>query len=88
MVEVKAPFLPSANIMVTGGAGFIGSCFIRYVLERTNFSGRIINYDKLTYAGNLLNLEDIRQEVRHEPILLRTGGYLRPRQGAAAAQNP
>jgi dTDP-glucose 4,6-dehydratase len=62
MHEVRAPFLPSANIMVTGGAGFIGSCFIRYVLEQTNFSGRIINYDKLTYAGNLLNLEDINRK--------------------------
>jgi len=62
MNEVRANFLPSANIMVTGGAGFIGSCFIRYVLEHTNFSGRIINYDKLTYAGNLLNLEDINRK--------------------------
>jgi dTDP-glucose 4,6-dehydratase len=61
MREAKTDFLPSANILVTGGAGFIGSCFIRYVLERTNFSGRIINFDKLTYAGNLLNLEEINR---------------------------
>jgi dTDP-glucose 4,6-dehydratase len=56
-------FNPSAaNILVTGGAGFIGSNFIRYVLKRTDFRGKIINYDKLTYAGNLLNLSDIDEE--------------------------
>ncbi len=49
----------TANILVTGGAGFIGSNFIRYVLEKTAFKGRIINYDKLTYAGNLASLKDI-----------------------------
>jgi len=48
-----------ATIMVTGGAGFIGSNFIRYVLDSPDFAGRIINYDKLTYAGNLLNLSDV-----------------------------
>ncbi len=51
-----------ANILVTGGAGFIGSNFIRYVYERTNFRGIIVNYDKLTYAGNLLNLDDIAKK--------------------------
>jgi dTDP-glucose 4,6-dehydratase len=49
----------TANILVTGGAGFIGSNFIRYVLGRPDFKGTIVNYDKLTYAGNLLNLADI-----------------------------
>lgn len=52
----------STNILVTGGAGFIGSNFIRYVLERTDFKGRIVNYDKLTYAGNLLNLIGIEKQ--------------------------
>ncbi|HOV13649.1 MAG TPA: dTDP-glucose 4,6-dehydratase [Spirochaetota bacterium] len=47
------------NIMVTGGAGFIGSNFIRYVFEQTDFKGKIINLDKLTYAGNPKNLLDI-----------------------------
>jgi len=51
--------LQSANILVTGGAGFIGSNFIRYVLQKTDFKGTIVNYDKLTYAGNLMNLADI-----------------------------
>jgi dTDP-glucose 4,6-dehydratase len=51
-----------SNILVTGGAGFIGSNFIRHILERTDFRGTIVNYDKLTYAGNLLNLDDIAKK--------------------------
>jgi dTDP-glucose 4,6-dehydratase len=47
------------TILVTGGAGFIGSNFIRYVLTATGFRGSIVNFDKLTYAGNLANLEEI-----------------------------
>ena len=59
----KACLIPaSANILVTGGAGFIGSNFIRYVFEKTDFSGTIVNYDKLTYAGNLLNLTEIEKK--------------------------
>ena len=45
------------NIMVTGGAGFIGSNFIRYMVNKYP-KNRIINYDKLTYAGDLSNLKD------------------------------
>lgn len=52
----------SANILVTGGAGFIGSNFIRYVLEHTDFRGTLVNYDKLTYAGNLMSLSDIERK--------------------------
>lgn len=52
----------SANILVSGGAGFIGSNFIRFVFEKTNFTGTIVNYDKLTYAGNLENLSDINEK--------------------------
>ncbi len=48
-----------ANLLVTGGAGFIGSNFIRYLFLNTDFKGRIINADKLTYAGNPENLKDI-----------------------------
>jgi dTDP-glucose 4,6-dehydratase len=51
-----------SNILVTGGAGFIGANFIRYVYEKTDFRGTIVNYDKLTYAGNLLNLDDIAKK--------------------------
>jgi dTDP-glucose 4,6-dehydratase len=47
------------NLMVTGGCGFIGSNFIRYLLEETEFTGKVINIDKLTYAGNPENLRGI-----------------------------
>lgn len=47
------------NLLVTGGAGFIGVNFIRYLLEESDFDGRIINVDKLTYAGNPESLSDI-----------------------------
>jgi len=50
------------NILVTGGAGFIGSNFIRYIFKQTGFKGRIINFDKLTYAGNAESLNDINSE--------------------------
>jgi dTDP-glucose 4,6-dehydratase len=46
------------KILVTGGAGFIGSNFIRYVLKNAARCS-IVNYDKLTYAGNLANLESV-----------------------------
>jgi dTDP-glucose 4,6-dehydratase len=62
-IKAKACLVPSsANILVTGGAGFIGSNFIRYVFDKTDFSGTIVNYDKLTYAGNLLNLTEIEKK--------------------------
>ena len=51
-----------SNILITGGAGFIGSNLIRYIFEKTDFTGRIINLDKLTYAGNPLNIVDIEQK--------------------------
>jgi len=46
------------KIFVTGGAGFIGSNFVRHVLG-LNKGYRIVNFDKLTYAGNLANLESV-----------------------------
>jgi dTDP-glucose 4,6-dehydratase len=50
------------NLMVTGGCGFIGGNFIRYVLTETDFAGRIINVDKLTYAGNPESLADVAKQ--------------------------
>lgn len=52
------------KIFVTGGAGFIGSNFIRYVLSVWK-DCRIVNFDKLTYAGNLSNLETVSQDPRY-----------------------
>ena len=49
------------NMLVTGGCGFIGANFIRYLFSGENFGGRVINADKLTYAGNPESLEDIKK---------------------------
>jgi dTDP-glucose 4,6-dehydratase len=56
------------NLLVTGGCGFIGSNFIRYLIEKDYFSGRIINVDKLTYAGNPENLADIASNFKSKYI--------------------
>ncbi|OYT61242.1 dTDP-glucose 4,6-dehydratase [Thermoplasmatales archaeon ex4484_30] len=55
------------RIMVTGGAGFIGSNFIHYLLNKYE-DVEIVNYDKLTYAGNLDNLKDIEDDPRYHFI--------------------
>jgi len=52
------------KILITGGAGFIGSNFIRYMLGKYS-EYEIINFDKLTYAGNLDNLADISTDRRY-----------------------
>ena len=52
------------TIFVTGGAGFIGSAFVRLILEETS-DVEIINFDALTYAGNLENLSDL-DDNRHK----------------------
>jgi len=53
------------RILVTGGAGFIGSNFIRHILKKYP-DYQIINLDKLTYAGNLDNLKDVENDPRYE----------------------
>ncbi len=52
------------SIMITGGAGFIGSNFIRYLLNKSGFKGAILNVDKLTYSANLKNLEEIEKDYQ------------------------
>src|SRR3954468_4374592 len=52
------------NIFVTGGAGFIGSAFVRLVLDE-NPDCRVVNFDALTYAGNLDNLEGLDPARHH-----------------------
>jgi dTDP-glucose 4,6-dehydratase len=52
------------KLVVTGGAGFIGSNFIRHVL-RTHPEDRVVNLDKLTYAGNPANLADVERDPRY-----------------------
>lgn len=53
--------------LVTGGAGFIGSNFIKYIL-REHEDIRVINFDKLTYAGNLENLKGVEHDDRYSFI--------------------
>ena len=55
------------KILVTGGSGFIGSSFIHYLINNTDYK-RIINLDKLTYAGNNDNLINIQQNIRYKFI--------------------
>jgi len=55
------------KLLVTGGAGFIGSNFIRYILKE-HPGWQIVNLDKLTYAGNLSNLKDFEGNLRYKFI--------------------
>ena len=57
------------KILVTGGAGFIGSNFVLYMLE-SHPECRIVNLDKLTYAGNLENLASLEGDSRHRFVKL------------------
>jgi dTDP-glucose 4,6-dehydratase len=52
------------NLLITGGAGFIGSNFVRYILEKyPNY--KVVNYDLLTYAGNLENLKEVENHPNY-----------------------
>ncbi len=51
------------KLLITGGAGFIGSCFVRRWIEKQNVE--LVNFDLLTYAGHLESLEEARQSPRH-----------------------
>ena len=52
------------NLLVTGGAGFIGSNFVRHILG-TYRDYKVINLDLLTYAGNIHNLDDLKDNPNH-----------------------
>ena len=56
------------RLLITGGAGFIGSNFVRYIL-REHPDWQVVNLDRLTYAGNLENLKDVKNESRYRFIL-------------------
>lgn len=54
-----------SRILVTGGAGFVGSAFIRYLFTVQDFTGKVINYDLLTYAANVENVAGIATSRRY-----------------------
>lgn len=51
------------KLLVTGGAGFIGSAVIRHIIQNTNDA--VVNLDKLTYAGNLESLTEVSDSERY-----------------------
>ncbi|MBW2620189.1 MAG: dTDP-glucose 4,6-dehydratase, partial [Deltaproteobacteria bacterium] len=59
------------NMLVTGGCGFIGANFVRYLLKESDFTGRVVNVDKLTYAGNPENLADIEKKYKDRYIFIK-----------------
>jgi len=59
------------NMLVTGGCGFIGANFIRYLLEESDFEGRVVNVDGLTYAGNPENLSGIKEVFPERYVFLK-----------------
>lgn len=60
----KKPRSPR-SLLVTGGAGFIGSAFIRWLFRQPSFQGKVVNYDLLTYAGNIENVTSAVDESRY-----------------------
>ncbi|HYJ10466.1 MAG TPA: NAD-dependent epimerase/dehydratase family protein, partial [Polyangiaceae bacterium] len=59
------PQRPARSLLVTGGAGFIGSAFIRQLFRDPQFEGKVVNLDLLTYAGNPENLKGAVDEQRY-----------------------
>lgn len=71
------------TLLVTGGCGFIGSNFIRYILE-ADPNVTVLNFDCLTYAGNLANLADLKDQPRYRFIK----GDITDREAVRAALAP
>lgn len=63
MIAIDMDLPNSKKILITGGAGFIGSALIRQLVIETNFT--VVNIDKLTYAGNLTSLSEIESNERY-----------------------
>jgi len=63
IINIKDTKMPSKKLLITGGAGFIGSAVIRHIIENTDHS--VLNVDKLTYAGNLESLESVENNSRY-----------------------
>lgn len=57
------------NLLVTGGCGFIGSAFVRRMFRDSCFTGQLVNLDKLTYAGNVENVESMVDPARYELVV-------------------
>ena len=62
--NIKNTIMTSKTLLITGGAGFIGSAVIRHIINNTDH--QVINLDKLTYAGNLESLADVSDSRRYK----------------------
>lgn len=62
-------------MLVTGGCGFIGANFVKYILEESDFTGNIINVDTLTYAGNPENLKSIAKTFSDRYFFIKADIY-------------
>jgi dTDP-glucose 4,6-dehydratase len=68
LVDVEAIRMDKRTIIVTGGAGFIGSAVIRHIIQNTQ--DHVVNLDKLTYAGNLNNIREVDASGRYAFVCL------------------
>jgi dTDP-glucose 4,6-dehydratase len=64
MTSIRNPH----NVLVTGGCGFIGSAFIRYLFRQSDFTGKLVNFDLLTYAANPENVAGGVDEARYSLV--------------------